>query len=89
MPDLFNANVLQEAGEAIGGVGRRLFRRRKRARYAEETLRRWLDRIAVPEIPPASRGSRQAPDEVVETTWRVIDETAPDMQEDIVKGDES
>lgn len=39
--------ILYEAGEAIGNIGRRVFRR-KRARVAQETLERWLERVPLP-----------------------------------------
>lgn len=75
MRDAFRSNVLCEAGEAIGNVGRRLLRRRRRTRAleAEQALQRWLRAVPAPVIPP-TREAKPAPKEgpVIEGTYRVI-----------------
>lgn len=74
MRDAFRSNVLWEAGEAIGNVGRRLLRRRRtRALEAEQALQRWLRLVPAPVIPP-TREAKPAPREgpVIEGTYRVI-----------------
>jgi hypothetical protein len=65
--------ILSEAGEAIGNVGRRLFRR-KRTRQAEEAVQRWMERVPAPHLQESS-GQRGRPDEgVIDGTCRVIED---------------
>jgi hypothetical protein len=64
--------VFREAGEAIGNVGRRVFRRRK-ARQAEETVQRWLERVPLPQL-AARKGEPTPPEEdVIDVKYRVLD----------------
>jgi len=72
---------LQEAGEAIGNVGKKVFRRRSRRREAEEALERWLKLIPAPVIPPTQGEPSSADTNVIDTTWRVIDNDEEEQDE--------
>jgi hypothetical protein len=84
MGDDFVRNVFCEAGEAIGNVQRRVFGFRRRGREAEAALRRWLDQVPAPVISPSPQRVRHAAEgQIVETTWRVIEDgEAPPQHED-------
>jgi hypothetical protein len=73
-------DILQEAGEAIGNVGRRLLGRRRKGRVAEQALARWLARVPLPVV--RLDGERQArpADEVIEGTFRVIESEKGESQ---------
>lgn len=76
MGDRFGSRVLYEAGEAIGNIGKRVFRR-KRARVAQETLERWLERVPLPQLQP-QQGARTPPEEdAIDVSYRVVD---PDQE---------
>jgi len=77
MPDELAGNVLREAGEAIGNVGRRLLRRRRRF-DVQQALARWEARVPLPSIPPKD-ASAPPEGEVVEGTCRIIDETEEEV----------
>lgn len=64
--------LFHEAGEAIGNVGRRVFRKRNRRREAEEALERWSKLVPLPVIPPTRQGQSPVDDDVIDTTWHVI-----------------
>jgi hypothetical protein len=73
MADRFGSTVLQEAGEAIGNVGRRVFRRRRRD-VGEQALARWMAQVPLPQV-SRSEAPRTTPDEgVIEATYQVIDD---------------
>jgi hypothetical protein len=69
--------ILHEAGEAIGNIGRRVFRR-KRARVAQETLERWLERVPLPQLQPQQGGRTPPEEDAIDVSYRVID---PDQEQ--------
>jgi len=72
--------IFREAGEAIGNIGRRVFRRRK-ARQAEETVQRWLDKVPLPQLAP-KKGEPTPPEEdVIDVKYRVLDKQEQHPQE--------
>jgi hypothetical protein len=65
--------ILQETGEAIGNVGRRVFRRRRRD-VGEQALARWMAQVPLPQV-SRTGAPRVAPDEdVIDVTYQVIDD---------------
>ncbi len=64
-------DIFYEAGEAIGNVGRRLLRRKRRSQ-AEEALERWSARVPLPKISPTQEDRLTAEDEVIDVSYRVI-----------------
>lgn len=72
MNERFGSTVLQEAGEAIGNIGRRWRRRLHRRQEAEESLQRWLERIPVPKI-PLDPAKARAQEDVIDVEYRIID----------------
>ena len=64
-------DIFYEAGEAIGNVGRRLLRRKRRSQ-AEEVLERWSARVPLPKIAPTKEDRLTAEDEVIDVSYRVI-----------------
>ena len=77
MGEGFGSRVLYEAGEAIGNIGRRVFRR-KRARVAQETLERWLERVPLPQLQPQQDGRTPPEEDAIDVSYRVID---PDQEQ--------
>ena len=76
-------DILFEAGEAIGNVGRRLFRG-KRARQAEEALEHWSQQVPTPHI-LASRGERiPTREDAIDVEYRILDQ---DPLEDTQEGE--
>ena len=65
-------DVFYEAGEAIGNVGRRLFRRR-RARQAEEALTRWSQQVSKPQISSTPGVRIKASEEVIDVEFRILE----------------
>jgi hypothetical protein len=63
---------LREAGEAIGNVGRRVFRRRK-ARQAEETIQRWLEKVPLPQLAPKKGESTPPEEDVIDVKYYLLD----------------
>lgn len=72
-------DILYEAGEAIGNVGRKLFRG-KRARQADEALARWTQQVPMPHIPPTRGGRSRAQDEAIDVSYRILDNEAHEAQ---------
>jgi hypothetical protein len=68
-------DISLEAGEAIGnvGLGRRLFRRRKRF-DVQQALARWAARVPLPKIPLTEDADAPSEGEVIDGTCRVIDD---------------
>ena len=66
-------DILYEAGEAIGNVGRKLFRG-KRARQAEEALERWSQQVPLPQIAPTRGGRIRAQDDIIDVDYRILQE---------------
>jgi hypothetical protein len=64
--------ILREAGEAIGNVGRRVFRRRK-ARQAEETIQRWLEKVPLPQLAPKKGESTPPEEDVIDVKYYLLD----------------
>lgn len=73
MWDVSGRTVFRAAGEAIGNVGRRLWRRRFRRRYTEEALQRWMERVPVPSV-PLDGVRTEADNQVIDASYRVLSE---------------
>ena len=73
MPDSSGPNVLHEAGAAIGNIGRRLLNRR-RPRYSEEALARWLRTLPMPDIPFDELDEDDTERATIDGTFRVLEE---------------
>ena len=81
MADRSGEGWLCEAGEAIGNIGKRVFKRRTRRRDAEDAVERWLKRIPSPIVPQEAAqstgaegaGGTAADDDVIDAVFRVID----------------
>ncbi len=65
-------DILHEASDAIGNVGRKVLRRKRRAQ-AEEALERWSARIPVPQV-SARKKSVVLEEDVIDGTYRTLDE---------------
>jgi predicted nucleic acid-binding protein len=63
-------DILYEAGEAIGNVGRRVLRRKHRAQ-AEEALERWSARMPMPKISP-KKDQTVAAGNIIDATYRIL-----------------
>jgi predicted nucleic acid-binding protein len=63
-------DILYEAGEAIGNVGRKVLRRKRRAQ-AEEALERWSARMPIPKISP-KKDQTVAAGNVIDATYRIL-----------------
>lgn len=72
MPQDSGFPILREAGEAIGNVGRRVFRRRK-ARQAEETIQRWLEKVPLPQLAPKKGESTPPEEDVIDVKYYLLD----------------
>ena len=72
MPQDSGMSIFREAGEAIGNVGRRVFRRGK-ARQADETVQRWLDKVPLPQLAPKKGESMPPEEDVIDVQYRVLD----------------
>lgn len=73
MEDGHRSGILYEAGEAIGNVQRRWFRRRKRF-DVQQALARWAERVPLPQIPPTREANPSRNGEVIDVTYRIIDD---------------
>ena len=74
-------DILYEAGEAIGNVGRRLFKG-KRARQAEEVLTRWSQQVPTPHISPNPGERIHVQEDAIDVDYRILnEETGSDAQE--------
>ena len=74
-------DILYDAGEAIGNVGRRLFRGR-RARQSEEVLARWSQQVPIPHISPSQRERIHLQEDAIDVDYRILtEEHEPDAQE--------
>jgi len=72
--------ILREAGEAIGNVGRRVFRRRK-ARQAEEVVQRWLERVPLPQLASEKGESTPPEEDVIDVKYYLLDKQEQHPQE--------
>jgi len=72
---------LHAAGEAIGNVGRFLSRRRRRRHDAEQTLQRWMRAVPLPTVSLTSAGKQRPEEDVIEGSWRVLEEDDDDDNE--------
>lgn len=75
-------DIINQAGEAIGKVGRRLSRRR-REREVRDTLARWSARVPVPTITRHSNPRSRPRDEVIDVEFRICDD---EQESDAVGG---
>ena len=80
MPQDSGIPILREAGEAIGNVGRRVFRRRK-VRQAEETVQRWLDKVPLPQLAPKKGDSTLPEEDVIDVKYYLLDKQEQHPQE--------
>lgn len=72
--------IFREAGEAIGNVGRRVFRRRK-ARQAEETVQRWLERVPLPQLAPKNGAPKPPEEDYIDVKYYLLDKQEQHPQE--------
>jgi hypothetical protein len=73
-------DMLHEAGAAIGNVGRRILRRKRRA-LIDEVLERWSTRAPLPQVSLTTADQRPAEDEVIDASYRILDEDHPPEKE--------
>ena len=74
-------DIVHGAGEAIGNVGRKLFRGR-RARQAEEALIRWSQQVPKPQISFTPGIPIKASEEVIDVEFRILeDESQSEIHE--------
>jgi hypothetical protein len=71
MGDDFRESVFYEVGEAIGNVGRKLLRRRRK-QVDKEVLQHWMERVPLPTLqrPEGERDGGKI--EVIDASYRVI-----------------
>ena len=74
MFNIFNSNVFIEIGEAIGNLGRRVFKRRTHADELDEAFRRHLQSPLSLDMPDRTEVLCKPGDIVIEGVFRVIDE---------------
>ena len=74
MFNFFNSNVFIEIGEAIGNLGRKVFRRRTHADELDEAFRRHLQSPLSIEMLDRKEALRKPEDIVIEGVFRVVDE---------------
>lgn len=70
MPQDSGIPIFREAGEAIGNIGRKVFRRRK-TRQAEEAIERWSKLLPLPTLSMDGQGCDSAC-EVIDASYRVV-----------------
>ena len=63
--------IFREAGEAIGNVGRRVFRRRK-ARQVEEAIERWSELLPLPTLSSDGERRHKPNRDVIDASYRII-----------------
>jgi hypothetical protein len=73
MFNIFNSNVFAEIGEAIGDVGKRLFRRRSQAEALDEAFRRHLQDPLPLHLPDKAERPAKPDESVIEGTYRIIE----------------
>ena len=73
MGDAFAESVFFEVGAAIGNIGRRLLNRR-RPRYSEEAVERWLRTLPLPEIPFDELDGEETESATIDGTFRVLED---------------
>ncbi len=66
--------------EAIGNVGRRLFKRKPKGHSAEQALQRWLKQVPLPEFRFDQAATEPAPDRIIDVTYRVLDSDEEEKQ---------
>ena len=64
---------LHEAGAAIGNVGRRVLRRKRKAQV-DAVLERWSTRVPLPQVSLTTADRCTAEDEVIDGSYRILDE---------------
>jgi len=74
MFNIFNSNVFIEIGEAIGNLGKKVFRRRTHADELDEAFRRHLQSPISLKMPDRKEALSKPEEIVIEGAFRVIDE---------------
>ena len=74
MFNIFNSNVLIEIGEAIGNLGKKVFKRRTHADELDEAFRRHLQSPISLDMPDRTEALCKPGEIVIEGVFRVIDE---------------
>jgi len=74
MFNIFNSNVFIEIGEAIGNLGRKVFKRRTHADELDEAFRRHLQSPISLDMPSRTEAPSKPGDIVIEGVFRVVEE---------------